>query len=215
MLLGSAVLIFSFTQPAHGLSQTTDQLHPDGHVGPHDSVLKYLEAVQKKHPGIPADIFPVNSQTVDPIQSIREQYAKINKNAARYRSVKKELSGFSAEGGTLVAYFDGPKIMKIVATHYGEGGNAVEEYYYGDDQLIFVFRKDSIYDKPGSGKVVRTAENRFYFANDRLIRWIDENAKQIASSNSEYLEKEKDNLQSSRQFTDGARSTKSTIEATQ
>ena len=297
MVLGCAVLIFSFIQPALGLSQTTDQLrtaaegsperkaildavrkeyeegadHPakfqvnylkvhngwawidvtplnasgepvadpapllfyndngkwvakdlndvptesDGHAGPHDLSPKYLEAVQKKYPGVPADIFPASSQTEDLISAIREQYATINKSVARYKSVKKELSGFSAEGGTLVAYFAGPKIMKIVATHYGEGGKALEEYYYWDDRLIFVFRKDSTYDKPGSGKVVSTAENRFYFGNDRLVRWIDENAKQIPSSNSEYLEKEKDYLKFSREFTDGARSQKPTIESAQ
>jgi hypothetical protein len=161
------------------------------------------------------DIFPAHSQTDDPIKSIREQYAKINKSAGRYKSVKKGLSGYSAEGGELVAYFDGPKIMKIVANHFGEGGKAVEEYYYWDDRLIFVFRKDSIYDKHMSGKVARTTENRFYFSADRLIRWIDENAKQVEPGSGEYLEKEKDYLQSSKEFADGARSEKPTIESTQ
>lgn len=187
----------------------------EGHAGPHDPSQKYLEAVQKKYPGVPADIFPAHSQTDDPIKAIREQYATINKSAASYKSVKKELSGYSAEGGELVAYFDGPKLMKMVATHMGESGNAVEEYYYHDDRLIFVFRKDSIYDKPMSGKVARTAENRFYFGDDRLIRWIDENAKQITPGNSEYLEKEKNYLQLSKELADGARSDKSRIESAQ
>jgi hypothetical protein len=185
----------------------------DSHMGPHDPGPKYVKALQKKYPGVPADIIPSNSQTGDPIQTIREQYATINKSAARYKSVKKELTGFSAEGGEMVAYFDGPKIMKIVTKHFGEGGKALEEYYYWDDQLIFVYRKDSNYDKPGSGKVVRTSENRFYFGDGRLIRWVDENAKPVASGTSEYLGKEKDYLQLSREFTDGARSKKSTIES--
>ena len=172
IFLGSALLVFSFTQPVLGLSQTGD-----------------------------------------PIPAIRKQYTTIIKSVAKYKRVKKELSGYSAEGGELVAYFDGPKIMKIVATHYGEGGKALEEYYYWNDKLIFIFRKDSNYDKPGSGKVVSTAENRFYFSDDRLVRWIDESAKQIAPGNSEYLEKEKDYLKSSKEFTDGARSQKSTIES--
>lgn len=297
MLLGGAVLIFSFTQSALGLSQTTDELRTpaegsaehkaildavreeykegadqpakfqvnylkvhngwawinvtplnesgkpvadpapllfynengkwtakdlndvptegEAHGGPHDPSAKYIKALQKKYTGVPADIIPASSHMKDPIQTIREQYATINKSVKKYKSVKKKLSGLSAEGGELVAYFDGPKIMKIVATHYGESGKAVEEYYYWDDRLIFVFRKDSIYDKPMSGKVARTEENRFYFGNDRLIRWVDENAKQVASDNSEYLEKEKDYLKSSKEFTDGARSKKPTIEGTQ
>jgi hypothetical protein len=184
----------------------------EGHEGPHDPSPKYIKALQIKYPGVPADIIPTSSHMGDPIQSIREQYATINKSVGSYKKVKKELSGFSAEGGELVAFFDGPKIMKMVASHFGEGGKAVEEYYYWDDHLIFIFRKDSNYDKPGSGKVVRTSENRFYFSDDRLIRWVDENAKQVASGSSEYLEKEKDYLQLSGEFTTGARSPKSTIE---
>jgi hypothetical protein len=155
---------------------------------------------------------PAVSQTVDPIQAIKQQYATINKSAASYTTVKKELSGYSAEGGTLIAYFDGPKIMKMVVNHYGEGGRAIEEYYYSDNRLIFVFRKDSGYDTPMSGKVVYTGENRFYFNKNRLIRWINEDARQVAPGSREYLAKEKEYLQLSREFTDGARSRKSTIE---
>ncbi len=187
----------------------------EGHEGPHDPSPKYIKALQKKYPGVPADIIPTSSHAEGSIQTIRERYATINRSAAKYKSVKKKLSGFSAEGGELVAYFDGPKIMKIVASHFGEGGKAVEEYYYWDDSLIFVYRKDSIYDKPMSGKAARTAENRFYFDKGRLIRWIDENAKQVAVSNSEYLENEKNYLQLSREFADGARSKNSVIESAQ
>lgn len=194
----------------------------EGHEGPHNPTPKFIKAVQKKYPGVPADIFPTSSHTGDSMSSgedsitaIRERYGTINKSAAGYKSVKKKLSGFSAEGGELVAYFDGPKIMKIVATHFGETGKAVEEYYFWDDHLIFAYRKDSIYDKPLSGKVARTTENRFYFDNDKLIRWVDENAKQVASSSSEYQEKEKDYLKTSKEFADGARSKNSVIESAQ
>lgn len=158
---------------------------------------------------------PVQSQTDDPIKAIRDQYAKINKNAAKYKSVKKGLSGFSAEGGELVAYFDGEKIMKMVAKYFGEGGRAVEEYYYKDDRLIFVYRKDSIYDGHMSGKVARTEETRYYFNDDRMVRWIDEKSKQVAPGTNEYLEKEKDYIKLSKELTGGARSQKSTIESAQ
>ena len=156
-----------------------------------------------------------NAQTEDPITSIRQHYAQINRNGARYRKVKKDLSGFSAEGGTLVAYFDGPKIMKIAATFYGETGRTSEEYYYWNGKLIFVLRRESRYSKPMSGKVVATKENRFYFKDAKLIRWIDENGKQPASDTSEYADKQKEYLDSSKEFTDGSRSKKSTIESNQ
>lgn len=152
-------------------------------------------------------------QTTDPIPSIRKQYVEINKQARRYRKVKKELSGFSLEGGELTAYFDGPAIVKIVANHYGESGRALEEYYYRAGKLIFVFRRDQQYDKPMSGKVVRTQENRFYFQNDRLIRWLNEKGRPVTPDTTDYEQKQDDYLQTSSKFLGGARSKESTIEA--
>jgi hypothetical protein len=149
----------------------------------------------------------------DSIQSIRKQYAAINKRAARYRKVKKELSGFSLEGGELVAYFDGPAIVKIVATYYGESGRSLEEYYYAKEKLIFVFRKEFRYDRPLSGKVVHTYENRFYFANDRLIEWLNSQSKPTPNGIADYQKKQDEYLETSRKFVDGARSKASTIEA--
>ena len=155
---------------------------------------------------------PVRAQAKDPLLSIRQQYAAINKRAARYRKVKKELSGYSLEGGELVAYFDGPAIVKIVARHLGESGNTVEEYYCRNGQLIFVFEKVSRYSRPLSGKVVSAVESRFYFQDDDLIRWLGEKGKEVPVSE-EYRLKEKVLLENSNQFTSGARTTKVLIEA--
>lgn len=152
------------------------------------------------------------AQTRDPTQSIRQQYAAINKRAARYKKVQKELSGFSTEGGALVAYFDGPAVVKIAAIYYGESGRANEEYYYQNGKLIFVYRKDFTYDKPLSGRVVNTKDNRFYFQNDRLIRWINENGKEV-SPGPEYQKEQDEYLATSNKFLIAARSKNPMIEA--
>ena len=152
-------------------------------------------------------------QDADPIPAIRQQYAAINKRAARLRKVKKELSGFSAEGGELVAYFDGKAITKMVATYYGETGRTVEEFYYRDQKLIFAFRKILNYDRPLSGKVVSTSEERFYFNNDQLIRWIDQDKKQVEASNPDYAAKQAEYLEYSSTFQSAARSKARMLEA--
>jgi len=152
------------------------------------------------------------AQTRDPTQSIRQQYAAINKRAPRYKKVKKELSGFSTEGGALVAYFDGPAVVKIAVTYYGEGGRANEEYYYQNGKLIFVYRKESTYDKPLSARVVKTKENRFYFQNNRLIRWINETGKEV-SPGVEYQKEQDEYLATSNKFLIAAGSKNPTIEA--
>jgi hypothetical protein len=152
-------------------------------------------------------------QNEDLIQSIRQHYAQINGSVPRYKRVKKELSGFSAEGGELLAYLHGPSVMKMVATYFGESGKASEEYYFWDGKLIFVLRTDFRYDKPLSGKVVKKTESRFYFSNERLIRWIDESGKQAASDSPDYQAKQKEFLDSSRLLSEGARAKNPTIES--
>jgi hypothetical protein len=149
------------------------------------------------------------------IQSIRQHYGQINAGVPRYKRVKKNLTGFSAEGGELVAYFHGPTIMKMVATYFGETGKASEEYYYWDGKLIFVLRRDHRYNKPLSGKIVSTKEDRFYFSNDKLIKWIDENSKEVAADKTEYQEEQKEFLENSKLLSDGARSKNPTIESNQ
>jgi len=95
--------------------------------------------------------------------------------------------------------------MKIAATFFGETGRSTEEYYYWDGKLIFVFRREARYDKPLSGKIVATKESRLYFKDDKMIRWIDENGKEVAAGSTEFAEKEKEYLQSSKEFSEGAR----------
>ena len=149
----------------------------------------------------------------DPIPEIRSHYATINKLLPKFKKVKKELSGFSAEGGELTAYFDGPAVAKIVATYLGESGRATEEYYFWNGDLIFVFRKESMYDKPLSGKIVNSKESRFYFSDDRMVRWIDENGKQVSSTSAEFNEKQNEHFKTSSLLVDGAKSTAKMIEA--
>ncbi|HEV7744929.1 MAG TPA: hypothetical protein VGO56_08025 [Pyrinomonadaceae bacterium] len=154
-----------------------------------------------------------NPQTTRQIQSIRKQYLAINKGVGRYKKVKKELSGFSLEDGEMVAYFDGPTIVKVVATYYGETGKSLEEYYFANESLIFVYRKESRYNRPLSGKVVHSYENRFYFAKDRLIAWLNSMAPPAANGAADYQEKQEEFLKTARKFLMGGRSKAATIEA--
>ena len=128
------------------------------------------------------------------IRAIRQRYAEVNAHASKDREIKKELSGFSTEGGTLVASFDGEALVKIELTFYGESGEATEEYYYQDDKLVFVYRVDSSYDHLRSGKIARTDETRFYFRDETLIAWIDEHAKWVEPGTGKYQDNQKEYL---------------------
>lgn len=153
------------------------------------------------------------SQTETSIPSIQRRYAAINRSVRKYRKVKKELSGFSLEGGELIAYFNGPRIVKITAAYFGETGRAMEEYYYWNEKLIFVFRRDFTYDEPMSGKVVGTEANRFYFSSDRLTLWIDQNGRARSLGGGDFHSKQQELLETSNRFLKAARSPEPIIKA--
>jgi hypothetical protein len=115
------------------------------------------------------------------IKAIRSRYEKVEGALKHCKQVKRDLSGESAEGGELTAYFSGQSLRKLVAKFYGETGQAREEYYFWDERLFFVLRVESRYDKPLSGKVDRKSEERFYFADDALIRWLDPEKKEVSA----------------------------------
>lgn len=127
-------------------------------------------------PGLLAD-----STMDEQVKTIRSRYDAVEKSLGRCRQVKRDLPDESTEGGELKAYFSDQSLRKLVAKFYGEAGQAREEYYFWDERLFFVLRSESRYDKPLSGKVKSKSEERFYFANDALIRWLDPRKKEVSA----------------------------------
>jgi hypothetical protein len=125
-------------------------------------------------------------QAADPavegnVKAIRAKCAQIEKGLKDARQVKRDLPGESAEGGELTAWFRDRSVAKLSARFFGETGKAVEEYYFWDSELIFVFRVESHYTKPMSGVTKNKTEERFYFADGKLIRWLDAQKKEVTS----------------------------------
>jgi hypothetical protein len=125
-------------------------------------------------PGLLAD-----SNVDEQVKTIRSRYDAVEKGLGGCKQVKRDLPGESAEGGELTAYFLDQSLRKLTAKFYGESGQALEEYYFWDGRLFFVLRVESHYDKPLSGNVKNKSEERFYFADDALIRWLDPGKKEV------------------------------------
>jgi hypothetical protein len=115
------------------------------------------------------------------VKAIRIRYDEVERDLKNCKQVKRAVMDESAEGGELTAYFSGQSLRKLVGIFYGETGKTIEEYYFWDERLFFVLRVDSHYDEPLSGKVVRKSEERFYFADDALIRWLDPEKKEVSA----------------------------------
>lgn len=144
-------------------------------------------------PGLLAD------STVDEqVKTIRSRYAAVDRDLSRCRQVRRDVWDESAEGGEVTGYFSGKSLRKLAGAFYGETGRSREEYYFWDDRLFFVLRVQWRYDKP-FGKVVSKKEERFYFADDALIRWLDPQKKE-APAGPEMQERGRDLLAQAKKY---------------
>jgi hypothetical protein len=142
-------------------------------------------------------LLAADSSVEEKVKSIRTKYATIEKGLKDARQVKRDLAGESAEGGELVAYFKDRSVEKLQASFLGETGKATEEYYFWNSELIFVLRVESHYTKPMSGVVKDKTEQRFYFADGKLIRWLDPQKKEVAAG---IAERERELLASAKKY---------------
>ncbi len=142
------------------------------------------------------------------VAGIKKEYAEIRNHLSDFRVEKKELSGESAEGGTLTAYYDDTIVRLIVEEFFGETGKRVTEYYFSNLSLFFVLDVTCTYNRPiymdsayavSAGdnewydhRKTRKSEERFYFKNQSLFRWLDKNSKPMNLKSGPSATKEKE-----------------------
>lgn len=148
-------------------------------------------------------------QATDPaVAAIQADYRRIRSERATYRTRPVDLSGESAEGGVGTAYYAGKRLQLLEATYYGEMGKQLTQYYYHNGQLCFALSSYHRYNRPFyyDKKAAREAgdsdafdpkktvveENRYYFQNGQLIRWLNPANKlqpvTLAAKSEEYQE---------------------------
>ncbi len=125
-----------------------------------------------------------------------------------YLNINKDLSENSAEGGEIKAYYDDTVLRKVIATYYGEAGKKVVDYYFWDKSIFFIFVQDYKYnspvyvteDMPEAGveaydeSKTKIFENRYYFTQNKLIRWLDSDKKKVDNRSPLFREKQKELL---------------------
>jgi hypothetical protein len=135
-----------------------------------------------------AQFFAITSsvaQSADPvITDIRAKYQEIRNNLKSYDTVSADLPGESTEGGEAIGYYKGKDLKLIEITYFGEMGKTKLEYYFNTDQLFFVFESRYKYNRPiydPSFDLKRSVvtKDRYYFHKEKLVRWLDNNNKQV------------------------------------
>src|SRR5882757_8630727 len=86
------------------------------------------------------------------IRIIRRNVIKINSDSLSQKIVTKNIEGESSEGGEVKKYFHDEELCKAMLVFYGEMGKDTKEYYFIDNELIFLFERKYRYNKPISEK---------------------------------------------------------------
>ena len=73
------------------------------------------------------------------VSDIRVMFKEINQNSVSYETKSMEITGESTEGGELKSYYQNEQLKKVVASYFGEMGKTIEEYYFSEDNVFFVF----------------------------------------------------------------------------
>lgn len=117
-------------------------------------------------------------QTDTSTRHITDRYREINAHTGSYRQVVIESEQQSTEGGEVTGYFSGDSIVLIVENVFGEMGKTRAEIYYDRGAPVFIYSRDyhyriPMYSSTFSNKDVTVEEDRAYFKNDKMIKWIN------------------------------------------
>lgn len=129
----------------------------------------------------------VHAQLTDSmLKSTKIKFKEIRKNLTTYDTVRVDES---TDGGEGIAYYDKGELKLIQMIWFGETGKTQMEYYFDAGKLFFVFEQVFSYNRPiyWDKKTAKEnnddeffdlskstiKENRYYFNNDKLGLWLD------------------------------------------
>jgi hypothetical protein len=132
----------------------------------------------------PALAFPAKPAPEKELQLIRKKYKRWE--SEREDLKKSELSRASqpaSEGSKAYVYRKNGKVLIIDESYFADMGQATWSYYFDSGHLFFILESETHYAYPitvnaeerkklGGGED-KTTENRYYFKQGKLIRWLE------------------------------------------
>jgi len=142
------------------------------------------------------------------IKNIKKMFAEINRKSnssyleySRFQMVDNKNS---TEGGMIVAFVLKKKFKKISVKYLGEMGKYDADFYLKDNKIFFVYTIRTTYNAPMyltkkqakkqgidafDPKKSTKEENRFYFKDSKLIKWLDDKKQEVDVKSKRSLEK--------------------------
>jgi hypothetical protein len=147
----------------------------------------------------------------DDIKNIKKMFNEIEQKAnssylgySRFQMVD---NSNSTEGGMIIAYVLKKKFKKISVKYLGEMGKNDTDFYLKDNKIFFVYDVRTNYNAPVyltkleakkqgieafNPKKSKKDENRFYFKDNKLIKWLNSDKKEVDVNSKESLTKSSD-----------------------
>ncbi len=123
-----------------------------------------------------SDGSPVSHISADSaiIERVRQQYSAVERESPRFKRVERTLTGYSTDGGGLVAFYNDTALRKIESLLLNRAGRTTQTMYYWNGGLVFVNRMAERFNRPRSGIVASAGKELFFFADGKLVRWVGE-----------------------------------------
>ena len=151
-------------------------------------------------------LFAHSFEAASSVNEIRQDVFRIRSSLSTCQKTKRTLLDISSEGAAVTAYSKGTIIQKIAVEALGETGKYLADFYFQNGQLIFSYVRVIDYgahimesQESKDFKAQLAEEERLYFANGKLIRWL-KGKEQVLPSTPGYREKEQSVLSEAQSF---------------
>ncbi len=129
-----------------------------------------------------ADSVVLNPEPLDTMQSIRDNYNRIQAIPSWGKVDSVDFPGESTEGGIVYFYFMNNILEKMDINYYGEGGYTKVHYFFKDQQVSFVHEELYHYNAHmympefDYSKTKKGEDFRFYYVDGKFIKGLPEQA---------------------------------------
>ena len=143
-----------------------------------------------------------SSCSEDDTTGTEKRCREIHQNLGAYKQKTLDYSGVTDQGGSISGYFDGGKLIMASVITLGETERGTDEYFFDGENLICVQKQRFIYNRPTymteeralkdgdstwyDDKKTIMKQSYFYFYEDRMVKWIDENKRSIPETDRKY-----------------------------
>jgi hypothetical protein len=140
-----------------------------------------------------ANLFSQNTDSLT--KEIRIKYNYTRANLSSFDTTMINIWDESTEGGIGIAFYENSELKLIKVVFFGEIGRNVTEYYFDNGKLYFSFDQQFKYNRPiywdetkikelsdkevFDDKKTIIKEDRYYFNNEVLFLWLDNEKKEI------------------------------------